>query len=74
VKAAGRRFGSSPSERGRATDDGMLCDQMGGGSSGVLRKETTPEVAQVGRIGRMGRAPDGSISEKKSEQGKSVGW
>jgi hypothetical protein len=51
VKAAGPRFGSSPSERGRATDDGMRCDRTGGGGSGVLRKETTLEVGQVGRIG-----------------------
>jgi hypothetical protein len=70
VKAAGRRFNLSPSERGRVTDDGMRRDRTGGGGSGVLRKETTSEVGQVGRIGRMGQAPDGSISENKSEQGK----
>jgi hypothetical protein len=73
VKAAERRFGSSPSEHGRATDDGMRRNRTGGGGSGVPRKETMPEVGQVGRIGRMGRTPDGSISEKKSEQGK-VNW
>jgi hypothetical protein len=70
VKAARWCFGSSPSEHGRATDDGMRRDRMGGGGSGFVRKETTPVVGQVGRIGQMGRAPDGSISEKKSEQGK----
>jgi hypothetical protein len=51
VKVAGRSFGPSPSERGRATDDGMRRDRMGGGDSGVLRKETMSEVGQVGHIG-----------------------
>jgi hypothetical protein len=74
VKATGRCFGSSSSKHGRATDDGMRRDRTGGGGSGVLRKETVSEVGQVGRIGLMGQAPDGSISEKESEQGKGNWW
>jgi hypothetical protein len=56
------------------SDDGMQRDRTGGGSSGVLRKETILEVGQVGCIGRMARTPDGSILEKKSEQGKGNWW
>jgi hypothetical protein len=74
VKAAGRRFGSSPSEHGRVTDDGIRRDRTGGGDSGVLRKDMMLEVGQVGCIGRMCWAPDGSISKKKSEQGKGNWW
>jgi hypothetical protein len=59
MRGEGRRSGSSSvwlprAEEGTASSGAWRdnADRPGGGDSGVRRKETTPEVGQVGRNAR----------------------
>jgi hypothetical protein len=68
VKAARRRFGSSPSERGRATHGGAWRAGRGGGGSGVLRKKKEGVGWAMGWSGRVDRMPLGPARRENNEE------
>jgi hypothetical protein len=70
-ETAGRHFGLTSSQRGRAAVGGTWSGgtvRRGGGGSGVLRKETTPDWANWAASASGPNALVGSMMKKKQKK------